>query len=84
MSSATRNRARGSLAPLVVVTVAALVFAVLLVLVRLQWAPLESADRGAATSINGLIAGHATAVAGSLDLVNFERQQARLLFGVNF
>ncbi len=24
------------------------------------------------------------AVAGSLDLVNFERQQARLLFGVNF
>jgi hypothetical protein len=30
------------------------------------------------------IAGHATAVAGSLDLVNFERQQARLLFGVNF
>jgi hypothetical protein len=30
------------------------------------------------------IAGHATAVAGSPDLVNFERQQARLLFGVNF
>jgi hypothetical protein len=30
------------------------------------------------------IAGHATAVPGSLDLVNFERQQARLLFGVNF
>jgi hypothetical protein len=30
------------------------------------------------------VAGHATAVAGSLDLVNFERQQARLLFGVNF
>ena len=62
-SSATRNRQRGSLAPLVVITVAALVFAVLLVLVRLQWAPLESADRGAATSINGLIAGHAAAVA---------------------
>jgi hypothetical protein len=30
------------------------------------------------------IAGHATTVAGSLDLVNFERQQGRLLFGVNF
>ncbi|WP_146687825.1 hypothetical protein [Bradyrhizobium canariense] len=30
------------------------------------------------------VAGHATAIAGSLDLVNFERQQARLLFGVNF
>ena len=30
------------------------------------------------------IAGHATAVAGSPDLVNFERQQARLLFGVDF
>jgi hypothetical protein len=30
------------------------------------------------------VAGHATAVAGSLDLVNFERQQARLLFGVSF
>ena len=29
-------------------------------------------------------AGHATAIAGSLDLVNFERQQARVLFGVNF
>jgi hypothetical protein len=30
------------------------------------------------------VAGHATAVPGSLDLVNFERQQARVLFGVNF
>jgi hypothetical protein len=30
------------------------------------------------------VTGHATAVVGSLDLVNFERQQARLLFGVNF
>jgi len=30
------------------------------------------------------VAGHATPVPGSLDLVNFERQQARLLFGVNF
>lgn len=30
------------------------------------------------------VAGHATAVPGSLDLVNFERQQARLLFGIDF
>jgi hypothetical protein len=30
------------------------------------------------------VAGHATAVPGSLDLINFERQQARLLFGINF
>jgi hypothetical protein len=30
------------------------------------------------------IAGHATAVPGSPDLVNFERQQARLLFGIDF
>jgi hypothetical protein len=30
------------------------------------------------------VAGHATATAGSLDLVDFERQQARLLFGISF
>jgi hypothetical protein len=30
------------------------------------------------------VAGHATAIPGSLDLVNFDRQQARLLFGVSF
>ncbi len=30
------------------------------------------------------VAGHTTAIPGSLDLVNFERQQARLLFGVSF
>jgi hypothetical protein len=30
------------------------------------------------------VIGHATAVAGSLDLVNFERQQAILLFGIDF
>jgi undecaprenyl-diphosphatase len=50
------------LAPLVTVTIAALVFAILLIAVRLQWAPLESADHGAATSINGLVAGDATLV----------------------
>jgi undecaprenyl-diphosphatase len=65
-SSATRSAEipdRRSLAPLVIVTVAALVFAILLVLVRLQWAPLESADHGAAAGINRLIAGNATLVA---------------------
>jgi undecaprenyl-diphosphatase len=54
--------ARRTLAPLVVVTAAALVFAMLLVLVRLQWAPLESADHGAAARLNSLVAGHAGAV----------------------
>ena len=57
------DRRRRRLAPLVVVTVAALVFAVLLILVRLQWAPLEAADHGAAADINSLIAGNATLVA---------------------
>ena len=62
-SADTLDRRRRSLAPLVIVTVAALVFAILLVLVRLQWAPLESADHGAAADINSLIAGNATLVA---------------------
>jgi undecaprenyl-diphosphatase len=47
-----------SLTPLLVVTGAALIFTILLILVRLQWRPLESADHSAATGINGLIAGH--------------------------
>jgi membrane-associated phospholipid phosphatase len=49
---------RRSLTLLLAVTGAALVFTILLILVRLQWRPLESADHGAAASINGLIAGH--------------------------
>ena len=63
MSSRTLGGRRRGLAPLAAVTAAALIFAVLLVLVRSQWAPLESADHGAATGINGLIAGNATLVA---------------------
>jgi undecaprenyl-diphosphatase len=63
MSSRALGRQRRSLAPLAAVTAAALIFAVLLVLVRLRWAPLESADRGAAAGLNGLIAGNATLVA---------------------
>ena len=54
--------ARRALAPLAVVSVAAFVFALLLVLVRLQWAPLESADHGAAARLNSLVAGHAKVV----------------------
>src|SRR5260370_1008479 len=56
------GRPRRSLAPLAVVTVAAMVFAVLLILVRLRWPPLESAAHGAAARINHLIAGDRTLV----------------------
>jgi undecaprenyl-diphosphatase len=51
-----------SLAPLITVTVAAMVFTILLILVRLQWPPLESVDHGAAADINSLIAGNLTLV----------------------
>jgi undecaprenyl-diphosphatase len=53
---------RRTLVPLVIVTAAALAFTLLLVLVRLRWAPLESADHGAASGLNSLIAGHPLAV----------------------
>ena len=52
-----------SLTPLLAVTGAALVFTILLVLVRLQWRPLESLDHGAAAHINALVAGHPALVA---------------------
>src|SRR6201996_1179277 len=54
--------ARRNLAPLGVVTAAAVIFALLLLLVRLQWAPLESADHRAAAALNSLVAGHPGAV----------------------
>jgi undecaprenyl-diphosphatase len=63
MSTDAFDRQRRSLAAIVVVSVAAAVFALLLILVRVQWAPLESVDHGAAASINRLIAGNATLVA---------------------
>jgi undecaprenyl-diphosphatase len=63
MSSRTLGRRTRGLVPLAAVTAAALIFAVLLVLVRLRWAPLESADHGAAAGINGLIADNAPLVA---------------------
>ena len=42
---------------------AAAVFAVLLILVRLQWPPLESVDHRTAAGLNGLISGSSVAVA---------------------
>jgi undecaprenyl-diphosphatase len=51
-----------SLGPLIAVTGAALVFTILLVLVRLQWVPLESVDHGAAADINRAVAGDRTLV----------------------
>ena len=62
MSVHPLSRERHNLAPLITVSVAALIFAMLLVLVRLQWAPLESVDRGAANHLNGLVAGHSMLV----------------------
>ncbi len=63
MPTEVADRPRRSLTPLIVVTVAAAVFALLLIGVRGQWAPLESVDHGAAARINGLIAGHGTLLA---------------------
>jgi membrane-associated phospholipid phosphatase len=50
------------LAALTAVTVAATVFTLLLIVVRLRWAPLESADRTSAVDLNNLVARHAPAV----------------------
>ena len=52
----------GSLAPLIAVTAAALVFTVLLILVRLRWSPLESVDHSAAARLNRLVTGDAPLV----------------------
>jgi len=60
MSSAVA--ARRTLAPLAIVTAAAFLFAFLLILVRLQWGPLEAADHRAAAGLNSIVAGHAAAV----------------------
>jgi len=59
---ATPPAARRTLVPLAVVTAAALLFALLLLLVRMRWGPLESADHGAAAQLNGLVAGHPVVV----------------------
>ena len=68
MSSQTveSTRAAGSrrhgLGPLIAVTAAALIFVILLIAVRVQWAPLESVDHGAAAHLNSLVAGHPAVV----------------------
>ena len=62
MPSRITDRQRRGLAPLIAVTAASLVFAILLILVRLQWAPLESVDHGAAAHLNSLVAGDAALV----------------------
>ena len=53
---------RRPLVPLAIVSGAAFLFALLLLLVRLRWAPLESVDHGAAAGLNRLVAGHPAAV----------------------
>jgi undecaprenyl-diphosphatase len=58
MSQLTVERPRRSLAPLAAITAAAVVFTILLILVRLRWPPLESVDHGAAARLNRLIASH--------------------------
>ena len=54
--------AKRSLASLAIVTGVALIFALLLLLVRLQWPPLESVDHHTAAWLNSLIAIHPLAV----------------------
>src|SRR5215469_9541514 len=56
--SATRR----TLVPLAIVTASALLFTLLLLLVRLRWTPLESADHDAAAGLNSLVAGHRVVV----------------------
>ena len=50
------------IAPIVGIGAAAVAFTVLLLLVRLQWPPLESADRGAAAHLNSAVAAHPAVV----------------------
>jgi undecaprenyl-diphosphatase len=57
------SAARRTFAPIAIVIAAALLFTLLLLLVRLQWAPLESADHDTAARLNALIAGHSVVVA---------------------
>jgi undecaprenyl-diphosphatase len=62
MATAHLHRPSRGLAALAAVTIGAAVFTVLLVLVRLRWAPLESLDHGAAARINDLVAGNSALV----------------------
>ena len=60
MSSAAVTRR--ALAPLAIVTAAAFLFALLLILVRLQWGAARVRRSRAAAGLNSLVAGHAAAV----------------------
>ena len=62
MSPSPLQHRRQTLAALAIVTTAAVVFTILLVLVRLRWQPLESVDHDAAARLNNLIAGQGTLV----------------------
>jgi undecaprenyl-diphosphatase len=63
MLASFAHRTRRGITPLAVIAAAAAVFAVLLILVRLQWPPLESVDHRTAAGLNGLISGSSMAVA---------------------
>jgi len=61
-SAPAATRSRRNLFGLAAVAAAGLGFAVLLVLVRTRWAPLESLDRGVATDLNAAVAPHPVVV----------------------
>jgi len=62
MSPRIPDRTHRQMTPLTAVIGAAAVFTIVLILVRLQWPPLESADHGAADQLNNLIAGQSALV----------------------
>ncbi len=62
MSPHARQSPRSQLFPLVAVTASTFVFAVLLILVRTRWSPLESVDHAVAANLNNLVAGRSTAL----------------------
>jgi undecaprenyl-diphosphatase len=57
MSTHTHRIQGRSLRPLTILTVAALAFTILLVMVRLRWRPLESVDHRTAAGLNALVSG---------------------------
>jgi undecaprenyl-diphosphatase len=61
-TSAARPGSRRNLARLAAVAGAALLFALLVLLVRMRWLPMEALDRGVASALNGLVAPHRPAV----------------------
>jgi undecaprenyl-diphosphatase len=60
ISSPARQAARSRLLPLIAVTASAFLFAVLLLLVRTQWSPLESVDQSLAADLNSQVADRPT------------------------